>query len=157
MADDPFREHLAETGCVMTPVSPEFLEWLKAHKAPQAILDIFAGGVPKRVKRRAKRFEDDPDFYTEREIRKEADEFPRYLKAGLLAIGSGALGDHVALDLRKQVGAIGYISHEDVWGDEEAKIRQFFAVLAPNLADYTRQVREGLLPKDYHQAKGRKK
>jgi hypothetical protein len=155
MADETLGELLEAAKRSTTKASPEFLSWLAENNAPREILDLFAECVPDRQKRRG-RVHEVCDLYTEDEIRKEAAEFPRYLEVGLLSIGSGILGDPVAIDLRKQVGAVGYISHDDVWGDDEANIRQFFVVIAPSLAELVHRSRDGVLPKDYHQAKGQK-
>ncbi|WP_435008220.1 hypothetical protein P12x_005498 [Tundrisphaera lichenicola] len=155
MAEESVSDLLQAAGRSTTEASPEFLAWLGEKKVPGEIIALFAGCVADRQERRP-RVHEICDLYTEEEIQKEAAESPRYLKAGLLAIGSGVLGDPVAIDLRKQVGSVGYISHDDVWGDDEAKIRKFFVVIAPSLAELVRRSRDGVLPKDYHQAKKKK-
>lgn len=120
MADEEFQEILTAAGFGCTPASPEFLAWLEAIKAPREIISLLAPGLPARQKRR-RRVRDHWDLYTEDEIRKEAAEFPRYLKAGLISLGSCVNGDPFALDIRKAIGTVGYISHDEVWEDDEAQ------------------------------------
>jgi hypothetical protein len=153
MAEVTFQEVLAlgKVGC--SPPSPEFLAWLGSKKAPDVVIELFASGVPRARKSRLwKRWE----FYSESQIREEADRSPRYLSAGLLAVGTCQNGDPIALDIRKNIGAIGFISHDIVWEDEEAPIRRNFVSVAPSLAEFARRARDGAVPIDYWEAKGRK-
>src|SRR6185312_6496709 len=131
MVVETFHDILAQAGFVTTPASPEFLTWLAANKVPREIIELLASGVPKRQERR-RRLCDSWDLLAEREIQKEAEDFPRYLKAGLLSIASCKNGDPVALNLRRKIGAVGYISHEEVWGDEDVRMRDYFVVVAPS-------------------------
>src|SRR6516165_1913047 len=109
MPEGTFLEVLASAGFDHTPASPEFLSWLAEGKTPREVIDLLAAGLPARQKRR-RRLGDRYDLYTEGEILKESREEPRYLRAGLLVIGSCINGDPVALDLRKRIGAVGCIS-----------------------------------------------
>jgi hypothetical protein len=153
MGDDTYQKILATIGVKYAPPSGEFLAWLAGCKAPQEVLDQFAAGTPLR---RRSRVRDRWEFFTEKDIQKEAAEFPRYLKSGVLAIGTCVNGDPIALDLRKTVGAIGYISHDSVWEDDEIPIRKCFVVVALSLAEFACAVRDGSMAIDYYDAKSRK-
>jgi hypothetical protein len=152
MPEGTFLEVLASAGFDHTPASPAFLSWLAEGKAPREVVDLLAAGLPARQKRR-RRLGDRYDVFTGDEILKESREEPRYLRAGLLVIGSCLNGDPVALDLRKRVGAVGYVSHDTVWGDEGARARRYFAVVAPSLAEFARLAVDRRLPVDYFAAR----
>ena len=153
MAEGTYQKILATVGVTSSPPGSDFLTWLIERKAPQGIVDLLAPGVPLRRKGRV---QDRWEFFSAMDIQKEVEEFPRYLKSGLLALGTCLNGDPIALDLRKQVGAVGYISHEEVWGDDEARIRKHFVLVASSLAEFARGVCDRSLPIDYYEAKSRK-
>jgi hypothetical protein len=152
MPEGTFLEVLASAGFDHTPASPELLSWLVEGKTPREVIDLLAAGLPARQKRR-RRLGDRYDLFSEDEILKESLEEPRYLRAGLLVIGSCINGDPVALDLRKRIGAVGYISHDMVWGDEGARIRRYFAIVTPSLAEFARLAVDRRLPVDYFSAR----
>jgi hypothetical protein len=71
----------------------------------------------------------------------------------LLAVGYCPNGDPVAIDLRKRVGSVGYLSHDLVWEDEEARLRRYFVVVAASLPEFVRLAFDKALPIDYWEAK----
>jgi hypothetical protein len=152
MPEATFLEVLTSAGFEHTPASAEFRSWLAEVKAPREIVDLLAVGLPARQKRR-RRLGDRHDLFTEGEIMAENRGEPRCLRAGLLVIGSCINGDPVALDLRKRIGAVGYVSHENVWGDEGARVRKFFVAVAPSLAEFARLAADRELPVDYYAAR----
>jgi hypothetical protein len=154
MADESFQEVLTAAGFVITPASPDFLAWLEARKVSPPIIDLLAEGLPEPRKKRRFRWLDRWDFWAEQEIQEDTEEYPRHLKAGLLPIGSCVNGDPIALNLRKPIGSVGFISHDKVWRNDDVRIRDYFVVVTRSLGEFARQARDGLLPIDYYQAKG---
>ena len=153
MSSDALRAILTDVGIELQPGSPAFLSWLGTIGVPPELADLFRECVPRGQKRNFVRWQ---YLYSEEEIQSECEKQPRYMKAGLLAIGYCNNGDPIAVDVRKQVGSVGYISHDAVWEDEEARVRRFFIFIAPSLIEFARLARDGQLPIDYWEAKRKK-
>ena len=80
-----------------------------------------------------------------------ADDFvPIAIRDGLLIVGTCPNGDPVALDVREQLGAAGYIGHETMW--QAGSVREVFAVLAHGLGALAAGLHEDEMPLDYYEA-----
>jgi hypothetical protein len=80
-----------------------------------------------------------------------ADNFvPIALRDGLLIVGTCPNGDPVAVDVRDQLGATGYIGHEMMW--QVGSVREVFVVLAPGLGALAAGLDGGSMPQDYDAA-----
>jgi hypothetical protein len=92
------------------------------------------------------------DFYAEDGwLGANAEDFvPIAVRDGLLIVGSCPNGDPVAVDVRDQLGAAGYIGHETMW--QAGSVREVFAVLAPGLGALAAGLRDGTMPLDYYVA-----
>ncbi|MEQ8785450.1 MAG: hypothetical protein RIC55_04095 [Pirellulaceae bacterium] len=92
------------------------------------------------------------DFYGEKGwLGANAEDFlPIAIRDGLLIVGGCANGDPVAVDVREQLGAAGYIGHETVW--QATSVRDVFAVLAPGLGALAAGLDEDAMPLDYYEA-----
>jgi hypothetical protein len=76
---------------------------------------------------------------------------PIAIRDGLLIVGDCPNGDLVAVDVRDQLGAAGYISHEAMW--QATNVREVFKVLASGLGALAAGLDEGAIPQDYYEAK----
>ncbi len=92
------------------------------------------------------------DFYGEDGwLGANAEDFlPIAIRDGLLIIGTCPNGDPVAVDVREQLGAAGYIGHETMW--QATNVRKVFAVLAPSLGGLAVALDQDALPLDYYEA-----
>jgi hypothetical protein len=95
------------------------------------------------------------DFYAEDGwLGANSEDFvPIAIRDGLLIVGTCVNGDPVAVDVRQQIGATGYIGHETMW--QSASVREVFVVLAPSLGEFALGLDEERLPPDYYEAKNR--
>ena len=75
---------------------------------------------------------------------------PIALRDGLLIVGGCPNGDPVAVDVREQLGAAGYIGHETMW--QAGIVREVFAMLAPGLGALAAGLDSGAMPLDYSEA-----
>jgi hypothetical protein len=81
-----------------------------------------------------------------------ADDFvPIALRDGLLIIGSCPNGDPLAVDVREQLGAVGYIDHETMW--QSINVREVFFVLARSPGQLVLGLDDDRMPLDYYEAK----
>jgi hypothetical protein len=80
---------------------------------------------------------------------------PIALRDGLLAVGSCPNGDQLAVDVRHQLGATGYIGHEEMW--QVANVRERFAVLRRSLGRFAEALDQGRVPLDYDDVVKRQK
>jgi hypothetical protein len=88
------------------------------------------------------------DFYSQDGwLGANGDDFvPIALRDGLLIVGGCPNGDPVAVDVREQLGAAGYIGHETMW--QAGSVREVFKVLAPGLGALAADA----MPLDYYEA-----
>src|SRR4051812_11407937 len=100
MSSDELQAALVMAGIKTSRASPEFLSWLGTNGVPSEVVDLLQDCVPGGGKRCISRRY---SLYSEREIRRECEDQPRYLRAGLLALGYCPNGDPIAVDLRKRV------------------------------------------------------
>jgi hypothetical protein len=113
------------------PTSREFLAWIARHAVPPAALRFLGHTWVK----------DDQAFVgaitlmSESAILRQADAEPRWLAAGFLVFGSCMNGDMVALDTRASPGSVWFLSHDELWGDDNADPRRFAVQVAPDLGD----------------------
>ncbi len=137
-----------EEGIKVAPASPSFLEWMAQINLPDEVVACFAECIVQDRDAALGLFA----LYTEEAIRTEAGDFPNYLEAGLFSIGHCLDGDPLVVDVRDQIGVVGYISHDDVWGAATLDPREYFVVVAPSLASFAERARKGDLPFDYYDA-----
>jgi hypothetical protein len=88
------------------------------------------------------------DFYSQDGwLGANGDDFvPIAIRDGLLIVGGCPNGDPVAVDVREQLGAAGYIGHETMW--QAGSVREVFKVLAPGLGALAADA----MPLDYYEA-----
>ena len=92
------------------------------------------------------------DFYSQDGwLGANAEDFvPVALRDGLLIVGGCPNGDPVAVDVREQLGAAGYIGHESMW--QAGNVREVFAVLAPGLGALAAKLDAGGMPLNHYEA-----
>ena len=114
--DGLFRRALAQmplsTSRQFAPATAEFISWLQRHSVPSAIIRHFsAWSVPGAVSVEV----GFASFWSEQLVRSFHDDTPEYFGAGWLIVGSMPNGDFVVVAFGHDDGAVGYVSHEEVW------------------------------------------
>lgn len=148
-ADDALRFHeIMKTygGRPGTP-SRKLLAFLRSKGVSEPAIDYLTGYVLKKPASISA-----IDFYPEDGwLGANADDFvPIAIRDGLLIVGTCGNGDPVAVDVREQMGAAGYIGHETMW--QAGSVREVFKVLAPGLGALAAGLEEKALPLDYYEA-----
>jgi hypothetical protein len=143
-----FREILTAHGGEPSLPTNAFLSWLRSHPLSPKAITVITGCVLKKSA-----VIGPIDFYSEKGILEVNGEeaIPVALRDGLLIVGSCPNGDPVAVDVREQIGAVGYIDHENMW--QEANVRSAFLVVAPSLGKLAEGLDAEQLPVDYFEAK----
>ncbi len=81
---------------------------------------------------------------------------PEYLAAGWLIIGSMPNGDFVVINFGRDDGAVGYVSHEEIW-DAPHHVRDDLETIYVRVCDSLGKFIDGLTreehPYDYFEAK----
>lgn len=72
------------------------------------------------------------------------------MRDGLLIVCGCPNGDPVAVDVREQLGAAGYIGHESMW--DAGNVREVCIVLAPGLGALAAGLEQGSMSLDYYEA-----
>ena len=135
------------------PASPSFLVWLKEHNLPEEIVAHFfdyslVGDSCVEI--------GFANFWPEKYTRKWHDETPEYLAAGWLIVGSMQNGDFVVINFGRDDGAVGYVSHEEIW-DEPHHVRDDLESIYLRVCESFGQFLDGLTrdehPYDYFDAK----
>ena len=148
-----FQYLLTQQGRVGAP-SRKFLAWLRRQRVPDAIVEVFRQGTLQRYRIDPKEDYDpaNPRLYSAQDIMdtNSPGGVPGPLRHGLLVIGSVANGDYVALDIRDQVGAVGYVCHEMIHRAVDA--RDEYVEVAASPQELARLLRTGQVPLDYFEA-----
>jgi hypothetical protein len=145
-----YQELIASNGGKMAKASTKLSEFLRGKGVAEPAIAYFSNYVLK------KDFEiSSVVLYAEKEIlNANGDDYiPIALRDGLLVVGHCDNGDPIAIDVRDQLGAAGYIAHETMW--DESSVRTVFKVLAPGLGALATGLEEETMPEDYYEAVAR--
>jgi hypothetical protein len=142
-----FREIVIARGGKPGTPSTRLLAWLRANGLCERAVAMVGAYVLKKSA-----YVGPIDFYSEKGILgvNGEDAIPIAMRDGLLIVGGCPNGDPVAVDVREQVGAAGYIGHETMW--QEASVRVVFLPLAPSLGELAERLAAGDAPCDYYEA-----
>jgi hypothetical protein len=115
-----------------TPLSPETLALLDEHGVPAALRDFLEQHSYNLAVTIGELVFDEVNALPG-EHRHEPQ--LRCLRAGLLVVGSGANGDPIAVDLAHDLD-VGYLAHEELWGDPTADARALFVATPFDLGTF---------------------
>jgi hypothetical protein len=129
-------------------VNEEFMAWAAQQDIPAAIVEALVKNAPKKENL-------DPEVpYLFDHLQSIMDMNGKTgipvpaISSGLLLIGCCGNGDPVAIDLQKDVGAISYLSHEEMFGI--ADLRSVSVCVARDIRDFLkRMANDPDLPLDY--------
>lgn len=130
------------------PASTRFVRWLQRRGVPAPIVDLYRQGTPSTYAQLGS-----GGLNPEKDVIRENDEYPNFLKVGMLIVGSMGNGDQIVVDFARGQGAAGYFSHEILWGSKElsgARIRRDFRMVAPSLGALVLGLVKGSVPMDYY-------
>lgn len=142
-----FQELIMTHGGSADKPGRKLLAFLRAKGVSEKAIEYLSGYVLKKSA-----WISAIDFYSQDGLLgANADGFvPIAIRDGLLIVGGCPNGDPVAVDVREQLGAAGYIGHESMW--DAGNLREMFIVLAPGLGALAAGLEEGSMPLDYYEA-----
>lgn len=117
--------HLGPEPPVFTQPSDSFREWLREKRLPVALMEfLIANSVRDNVP-----FPDGcGGVWAPEDIMALNDQESSILGSGLFAVGNTINGDFIVIDLL-QDSQVGYVSHDELWENRPANVRQIFAVV----------------------------
>ena len=142
-----FRELMTAYGGRPGKPSHKLLAFLREKGVSEPAIEYLAGYVLKKASGVSA-----IDFYSQDGWMgaNAADFVPIAIRDGLLIVGGCPNGDPVAVDVREQLGAAGYIGHETMW--QAGSVREVFRVLAPGLGALAAGLDADEMPLDYYEA-----
>ena len=133
----------------LQPASEAFLAWLVANRAPESIVSVFQEGTLRED------VEDYPLLLLSEGAMMDVDYIPIgvAIENGFLVFGvSVGCGDPAVIDLRGDVGAVGYLNHETLQSVQDVRGRAFWPVTF-SLDEGAELVSWCNFPIDYHDAR----
>ena len=123
----------------------QFVEWLQEQRVPAWLRRHVLDACLTRTTHVGVAY-----FYSPGRIRKGNEDYPEIRKNGFFQIGSAFDGDPLVVQFRDDPGAVGYLSHDALWQDDEDR-EVLFLKVANSIGKYAMKAKEILgCPIDFY-------